>query len=208
MAKQTMSKQEMRAETERLVKEAMERKAVSVKQGDTRIEAICGKCGAPNRVSAPQGQTRVEFKCKECGHFRKRRCDGRTPSSLREACDTRRSHLRPPLSPCAAGTGTEFTPRAFSPVHHKRQDTMVDSSKIKEHMDVIGADSVHVGTVDKVEGKRIKLTKKDSGEGAHKGHHHYIELGLVADIEGQKVRLSANAAVAVTLEEEKSSKPV
>ena len=45
---------------------------------------------------------------------------------------------------------------------------------IKEHMEVIGADGVHVGTVDNVEGGRIKLTKKDSGEGAHKGHHHYI----------------------------------
>ena len=46
---------------------------------------------------------------------------------------------------------------------------------IKEHMEVIGADGVHVGTVDKVEGGRIKLTKKDSGEGSHKGHHHFID---------------------------------
>jgi hypothetical protein len=51
---------------------------------------------------------------------------------------------------------------------------------IKQHMEVIGADGVHIGTVD---------------------------LGLVADVEGQKVRLSANAAVAVTLEEERSGKP-
>ncbi len=79
--------------------------------------------------------------------------------------------------------------------------------KIKEHMEVIGADGVHVGKVDRVEGNRIKLTKADSGEGKHKGHHHFIELGLVADVEGQKVRLSANAAVAVTLEEEKNHKP-
>jgi hypothetical protein len=74
---------------------------------------------------------------------------------------------------------------------------------IKEHMEVIGADGVHVGTVDKVEGNRIKLTKKDSGEGSHKGHHHYIDRGLVAGVEGNKVRLSAIGAVAVTLEEEK-----
>jgi hypothetical protein len=79
-------------------------------------------------------------------------------------------------------------------------------SRIKEHMEVIGADGVHVGTVDRVENGRIKLTKADSGEGRHKGHHHYIDLGLVADVEGQKVRLSANAAVAVTMEEEKSAK--
>jgi hypothetical protein len=80
-------------------------------------------------------------------------------------------------------------------------------SDIKEHMEIIGADGVHVGTVDGVESNRIKLTKADSGEGSHKGHHHYIDLGLVAEVEGQTVRLSANAAVAVTMEEEASSKP-
>jgi len=74
---------------------------------------------------------------------------------------------------------------------------------IKEHMEIIGADGVHVGTVDKVESHRIKLTKKDSGEGSHKGHHHYIDRGLVAGVEGNKVRLSAIGAVAVTLEDEK-----
>jgi len=68
MAELSKSKQQMREETERLVKEAIERKAVSVKQGNTRIEAICGKCGAPNRVSASPGQVRVEYRCKECGH--------------------------------------------------------------------------------------------------------------------------------------------
>jgi hypothetical protein len=74
---------------------------------------------------------------------------------------------------------------------------------IKEHMEVIGADGVHVGTVDKVEGGRIKLTKKDSGEGSHKGHHHFIDRGLLAGVEGNEVRLSATGAVAVTMEEEK-----
>jgi RNase P subunit RPR2 len=62
-----MSKQEMRDETERLVKEALERKSVTIKQGNTRIEARCGKCGAPNRVTAEPGETRVAFTCKECG---------------------------------------------------------------------------------------------------------------------------------------------
>jgi hypothetical protein len=75
---------------------------------------------------------------------------------------------------------------------------------IKEHMEVIGADGVHVGTVDRVEGKKIKLTKADSGEGKHKGHHHFIDLSLVAGVEGTKVRLSANGDVAVTMEEEKA----
>ena len=82
---------------------------------------------------------------------------------------------------------------------------MAATDDISEHMEVIGADGVHVGTVDKVDGDRIKLTKKDSGQGSHEGHHHYISTGLVAGVEGDKVRLSANADVAVTFEEEKST---
>ena len=66
-----MSKQEMRDETERLVREALERKSVTVKQGQTRIEAKCGKCGAPNRVSAAPGEVRVSYTCKECGEKQK-----------------------------------------------------------------------------------------------------------------------------------------
>lgn len=81
---------------------------------------------------------------------------------------------------------------------------MNDRSGIREHMEVIGADGVHVGTVDHVEGGRIRLTKADSGQGSHKGHHHYIPLSLVAEVEGDKVRLSANSNVAVSFEEEKS----
>ena len=85
---------------------------------------------------------------------------------------------------------------------------MTDTSHIREHMEVIGADGVHVGTVDGIEDGRIKLTKKDSGaeiegaEGQHAGHHHYISAGLIAGVEGDQVRLSATAANAVLFEEE------
>jgi hypothetical protein len=79
---------------------------------------------------------------------------------------------------------------------------MTDMSKIKEHMEVIGADGTHVGTVDRVENNRIKLVKSDSGEGKHKGHHHFIDSSLIAEVEGSQVRLSANADVAVTMEQE------
>ena len=79
---------------------------------------------------------------------------------------------------------------------------MTSTDKIREHMEVVGADGVHIGTVDRLEGDRIKLTKKDSGQGAHRGHHHYVSTALVAEVEGNKVRLSANADVAVTFEEE------
>jgi hypothetical protein len=77
---------------------------------------------------------------------------------------------------------------------------MADLSGIREHMEVVGADGVHVGTVDKVEGNRIKLIKADSG--SHDDHHHYISGGLVAAVEGDRVRLSANGSAAALLEEE------
>ncbi|HEV2866109.1 MAG TPA: DUF2171 domain-containing protein [Allosphingosinicella sp.] len=77
---------------------------------------------------------------------------------------------------------------------------MSDLSQIREHMEVIGADGVHIGTVDKVEGSRIKLIKADSG--SHQDHHHYLSSGLVAAVEGDTVRLSANGDAAVLLEEE------
>jgi len=79
---------------------------------------------------------------------------------------------------------------------------MAGFEAVKENMEVIGADGAHVGTVDRVVGDRIKLLKTDSGEGSHKGHHHFISRGLVAEVEGDKVRLSANGNVAVTFEEE------
>lgn len=92
---------------------------------------------------------------------------------------------------------------------------MADTSQIREHMEIIGADGVHVGTVDRVEGDRIKLTKRDSGaeiegagEGLHTDHHHFIPTGLVAAVEGDTVRLSANADVAITFEEEEGGEPL
>ena len=86
---------------------------------------------------------------------------------------------------------------------------MTDASAIREHMEVIGADGARIGTVDRVDGDRIKLTKvegfgeqMEAAEGSHAGHHHYISLGLVAGIEGDQVRLSASGAHAVLFEEE------
>ena len=44
-------------------------------------------------------------------------------------------------------------------------------NKVDEHMDVVGSDGAHVGTVDKVRGDRILLTKNDADAG---GRHHSI----------------------------------
>ena len=79
---------------------------------------------------------------------------------------------------------------------------------IREHMEVIGADGVHIGTVDRVEDNRIKLIRADSGI-AHEEHHHYIPSGLVAGVEGDKVRLSARGDVVADLfEQEQGGQPI
>jgi transposase-like protein len=66
-----MSKQSMREENERLVREAMAKRSVAIQHVDSRIEATCGKCGAKNRVSVAKGEDRASFTCKECGHEQK-----------------------------------------------------------------------------------------------------------------------------------------
>ena len=85
---------------------------------------------------------------------------------------------------------------------------MTDISRVKEHMEVIGADGVHLGTVDRVEENRIKLIRADSGV-AHEEHHHFIPRGLVAEVEGDKVRLTARGDVVADLfEQEESGQPI
>lgn len=67
---------------------------------------------------------------------------------------------------------------------------MAKVQDIKEHMEVLGADGKHVGTVDHVEGAdKIKLTKGDPQSG---GQHHLIPLWLVQRID-DKVHLSKPA---------------
>ena len=83
---------------------------------------------------------------------------------------------------------------------------MSDLSQVREHMEIIGADGAHLGTVDRVEDGRIKMTRSDSG--SHDDHHHYLSGDLVAGVEGNRVRLTANADVAALLEVEESGEPI
>jgi hypothetical protein len=66
---------------------------------------------------------------------------------------------------------------------------MADASSIQKHMEVRAADGSHVGTVDGVEGDRIKLTRTDSPD----GEHHYIEMGSVERVD-EHVHLAAGAS--------------
>jgi hypothetical protein len=69
------------------------------------------------------------------------------------------------------------------------------ASQIAEHMEVVGDDGGHVGTVDKVEGNQIKLTKKDDPDGSGQ-HHHFLPLGAVASVRNGKVQLNMPASAA------------
>ena len=64
---------------------------------------------------------------------------------------------------------------------------MVDASQIMEHMEVVGSDHGHVGTVDHLDGQRIKLTRTDPASG---GEHHYLHIDTVQAIEDGKVVLN------------------
>lgn len=70
---------------------------------------------------------------------------------------------------------------------------MNDASAIREHMEVIGADGGHIGTVDKVEGNRIKLTRGDRNAG---DEHHWLQVAMADGVEGDKVRMSFLAELA------------
>jgi hypothetical protein len=66
----------------------------------------------------------------------------------------------------------------------------VNASEIREHMKIVGSDGAHVGTVDGIEGSRIKLTKNDP---AAQGKHQYIETSDVDAVKDGKVCLSSTA---------------
>ena len=71
---------------------------------------------------------------------------------------------------------------------------MIDASQIQEHAEIVGSDGQHVGTVEQMEGSRIKLTRNDP---AAQGQHHYIHLDMVASVDGGTVRLTRTAAQAM-----------
>lgn len=66
---------------------------------------------------------------------------------------------------------------------------MTDTSQITEHMEVVGSDGQHVGTVDRVEDDTIKLAKNDSEDGAH----HFVPISSVESAGDGKVCLNRTA---------------
>jgi len=72
---------------------------------------------------------------------------------------------------------------------------MIQSSQIREHMEVVGSDGGHVGRVDHVMGDEIELAKMDLGAGFRR---HMIPMSWVDRIDGDKVCLNMTKDAAKT----------
>jgi hypothetical protein len=77
----------------------------------------------------------------------------------------------------------------FTSWRTERQGQRDSLLRVAEHMEVLGSDGAHLGTVDKVRGDRILLTKSDADAG---GHHHSIPSRWIASVD-DKVTLSKTA---------------
>jgi len=65
--------------------------------------------------------------------------------------------------------------------------------KIREHMPVLASCGMRIGTVDRVEGSWIKLTR--SAPAAH-GEHRYIPLEWIDSVNEDNVHLNKNSDIA------------
>lgn len=70
---------------------------------------------------------------------------------------------------------------------------MMFVDQIREGLAIVGSDGAHVGSVDALVGQLLKLKKSDPASG---GTHHYLDLALVAGIEGDTIKLLVPAAEA------------
>jgi len=79
----------------------------------------------------------------------------------------------------------------FSQWRGRRQQKRGLLGQIREHMQVVGNDDEHVGTVDRAVSDRIVLTKSDAESG---GAHHSLSCSDIDRVEGDKVILDCSAS--------------
>ncbi|MBB5697602.1 DUF2171 domain-containing protein [Sphingomonas yantingensis] len=90
----------------------------------------------------------------------------------------------------------------FNSFRTERQTQRSSLAQVNEHMEVVGSDGEHVGTVDKVRGDRIILTKNDVDAG---GRHHSIPSRWIDSVDGKvKIRKTAAEAKAEWRDEERN----
>ncbi|HVI99521.1 MAG TPA: DUF2171 domain-containing protein [Sphingomonas sp.] len=91
----------------------------------------------------------------------------------------------------------------FGTWRRERQTQRDSLDHVTEHMEVVGSDGEHVGTVDKVRGDRIVLTRSDPDAG---GRHHSIPSRWIESVDDRVViRKTAADAQAHWKDEERNS---
>ena len=91
----------------------------------------------------------------------------------------------------------------FGSWRNERQTQRSALSKVTEHMDVVGFDGEHVGTVDMVRGDRIILTKSDPDAG---GRHHSIPSRWIQAVDDKvTIRKTGEEAKSHWRDEERSA---
>lgn len=78
----------------------------------------------------------------------------------------------------------------FGSWRERRQAKRGILRSIREHMEVVGGDDGHVGTVDRVAGDRVILAKSDPESG---GVHHSLSCSDIGRVEGDRVILDCSA---------------
>ena len=68
---------------------------------------------------------------------------------------------------------------------------MFEKLRIKEHMEVVNSEGLHLGTVDDVQDDAIKLTKSDSMDDMH----HFLSLDQVDKIDDNRVYMKSDARI-------------
>ena len=122
-----------------------------------------------------------------------RRHEGRQSQSQQEQQQQRTPQQQGGQQPGGQQQGGQASPRQqqqFDPQGNRQSGGGAGSDarladQIRPHMDVVDDNGGHVGTVDHVDGDRVKLTRDSSPD----GEHHYVPLSQVAGIEGGKLRL-------------------
>lgn len=93
----------------------------------------------------------------------------------------------------------------FANFRAERQGQRDSLKQVSEHMEVVGSDGTHVGTVDKVRGDRIILTKADKDAG---GHHHSIPSRWIQSVDDKvTIRKTAEEAKREWRDEEANRTP-
>jgi hypothetical protein len=78
----------------------------------------------------------------------------------------------------------------FGTWRNRRGEQRQALAQVREHMEVVGSDGEHVGTVDKLRGDRMILTRTDEDAG---GVHHSVPSSWIKSVDAQRVILEKSA---------------